>query len=77
MKGSIYHFVKIAYNLKCGVWIDFWPCFMISFSWLMEMKFWKMNSRRVRGFKVLIVLGHDKFLTFVIGKRMFFFLLDF
>ncbi len=39
----------------------------------MEMKFWKMNSRRIRGLMVLIILGHDKFQTFVVGKKMFFF----
>jgi hypothetical protein len=43
----------------------------------MEMKFWKMNSRRVRGLRVLIILGHDKFPTFVVGKNMYFFILDF
>jgi hypothetical protein len=43
----------------------------------MEMKFWKMNSRRVRGLRALIILGHDKFPTFVVGKKMFFFLLYF
>jgi hypothetical protein len=68
MKGSIDPFVKIAYNLKCGVWIYFFPCFIISFSWLMKIKFWKMNNRRVRGLKILIILGHDKFPTFVVGK---------
>jgi hypothetical protein len=77
MKGSINPFVKIAENLKCYVWIYFWPCFMIIFSWLMEMKFSKMKSRRVRGLRVLIILGHDKFPTFVVGKKDFFFLLDF
>lgn len=39
----------------------------------MEMKFWKMNSRRIKGLMVLIILGHDKFQTFVVGKKMFFF----
>jgi hypothetical protein len=43
----------------------------------MEMKFGKMNSRKVRGLRVLIIFGHDKFPTFVVGKKMYFVLLDF
>jgi hypothetical protein len=39
----------------------------------MEMKFWKIKSRRVRGLRVLIILGHDKFPTFVVGKKDVFF----
>jgi hypothetical protein len=47
------------------------------FSWLMEMRFWKMNSIRLRGLKVLIIMIHEKFPTFAFGTRMYFFPLDF
>jgi hypothetical protein len=43
----------------------------------MENRFWKMNSKRLRGLRVLIILGHENFPTFSFGTRMYFLVLDF
>jgi hypothetical protein len=75
--GSIYNSKRDAMSLKCNVWKDFWPCLMINFSWWMEMRFWKVNSIRFKGFRVSIVMAHEKFPTFAFGIRLYFLFLDF
>lgn len=48
--------------MKCSVWINFWPCLMMNFSWLMEVSFWKVTSKRLKKiFRVMIILCHGKF----------------
>jgi hypothetical protein len=41
------------------------------------MRFWKMKNRRFKGFRVLIIMGHENFPTFAIGTRLYFSFLDF
>jgi hypothetical protein len=36
----------------------------------MEMRFWKVNNKRFRGFRVLIILGLEKIPTYAFGTRM-------
>ncbi len=47
------------------------------FSWWMEMRFWKVNSTRFKGFRVSINMAHEKFPTFAFGTRLYFLFLDF
>jgi hypothetical protein len=41
------------------------------------MMFWKVNNRRSKGFRVSIIMGHEKFPTFAFGTRLYFLFLDF
>ncbi len=43
----------------------------------MEMRFQKVNNRRFKGFRVSIIMGREKFPTFVFGTRLYFSFLDF
>jgi hypothetical protein len=36
------------------------------------MRFWKVNNRRFKGFKVSIIMGHEKFPTFVLEQGCIF-----
>ncbi len=36
-----------------------------------------MNNIRLKGLTILIIMGHEKFPTFVFGTRMYLLLLDF
>ncbi len=37
----------------------------------------EMNSRRFKGFRVSIIMAHEKFPTFAFGTRLYFLFLDF
>jgi hypothetical protein len=39
----------------------------------MEMRFQKVNNIRFKGFRVSIIMGHEKFPTFAFGTRLYFF----
>jgi hypothetical protein len=41
------------------------------------MKFWKVNNRRFKEFRVSIVMAHAKFLTFAYGTKLCFLFLHF
>lgn len=43
--------------------IEFETQCLMSLSRLMEMKIWKMNNNKFRGFKVLIIFGHENIPT--------------
>jgi hypothetical protein len=43
----------------------------------MEMRFQKVNNRRFKGFKVSIIMGHEKFPTFAFWNKVVFFVFRF
>jgi len=41
------------------------------------MRIQKVNNRRFKGFRVSIIIGHEKFPTFAFGTRLYFLFLEF
>ncbi len=50
-----------------------WSIFLGGWKW----GFWKVNSIRFKGFRVSIVMAHEKFPTFASETRLYFLFLDF